>query len=363
LSPNGTSLLWHETLSTTRKFPNPNKPVYVIFADAEGNEIERLPTSAYNWQLGARLHWIDNKRAVFNDYDVGSNCYIARLANPIGQLIGQLSMPVYDTHGDSDMAITVNFRRLAALRPDYGYFNLSPLQDDELGPCDDDGLWKVPLDGRSPVLIISLKALAADTDPEAVHKINHPMFAPDGRHCIFLHRYSRGGVRWDRLILINLESGIWKVLADTGMASHFCWRSSEEVFGYLRGPDGEDGFFLIDLNGSMQAVAPGLLNMWGDGHPSIRGSAVLIDSYPDKARLQHLMLADIDVLKSAGSDGIQELGLFFHGFHYKGVSRCDLHPRFGASKEDIFLDSVWEGRRRLWRLRLDRTSPGAAPVP
>ena len=33
--------------------------------------------------------------------------------------------------------------------------------------------------------------------------------------------------------------------------------------------------------------------------------------------------------------------------HYKGQTRCDLHPRFSADGRKVFFDSVYSGKRRL----------------
>ena len=72
--------------------------------------------------------------------------------------------------------------------------------------------------------------------------------------------------------------------------------------------------------------------------------------------MQHLFRADL----SAANAPVERLGSFFHGFGYQDSSRCDLHPRFGLSADEVFFDSVCNGRRRLWRLRVQSAATAEA---
>lgn len=353
ISPDGRHLLWHESVAPTSSPPDPARPISIVIASADGEERHRLVSWSYNWQQGARLHWVDADRVVFNDFDHDSKRYIARMVDPEGETGRTFSVPLVDTHGDVGVGISLDFRRLATLRPDYGYFNLPQYTRAELRGCpDDDGLWIVDLNDGRTHLAVSLHSLAAQTDPAALHKVNHPMISPHGGKCIFLHRYSNGGRRTDRLMVLDLVNGGVEELSAAGMVSHMAWRNEEELFGYLRGPDGRDGFFLVSAaTGSMREVSPGVADYYGDGHPSLCGEGVVVyDSYPDKSRMQHLVSLKLDGDESR----IEELGSFFHALKYRGVCRCDLHPRFGRDSREVYFDSVFSGRRRLWRLETEQ---------
>jgi hypothetical protein len=351
LSPDARHLFWHETTGPTAKPPSPLAALAVVIADADGGEQCRFETHAYNWQQGARLQWIDNHRVAFNDFDAASQRYVARVVTTDGKELAFLPVPLADAHGAAGIGVTLDFRRLATLRPDYGYFNLPRYEAVELQRApDDDGLWLVDLADGHTELVASLHQLARDTDPAAIHKVNHPMISPDGRRCIFLHRYIRRGSRRDRLMLLDLPGHQVTELADTGMVSHMAWQSDRELLGYLRGPDGSDGFFSIDLETrGMRPLGPAVMGAFGDGHPSIfAGRFIVYDSYPDKARMQRLFRLDL----ADGYTQVQLLGAFFHGLAYEGICRCDLHPRYGRNRDEIFFDSVYDGRRRLRRLRI-----------
>ena len=350
VSPDGRHMAWHETRVPTSRPPDPSRSVSIVIADAGGVERARRETRAYNWQQGARVQWLGEDRLAFNDFDAAAQRYVTRIIDVDGADCGLLLVPLADAHARTGIGVSLNFRRLAALRPDYGYFNIPAEPLAALAPSPaDDGLWQVDLASGRTQLVVSLAELARQSSPAAIHKVNHPMISPDGRRCIFLHRFLEAGVRRDRLMLLSFADRSLRELTNTGMVSHMAWRDDAQLVGYLRGRDGRDAFFAVDVDSAQLEPLDGAFARFGDGHPSVScGRFVVWDSYPDKARMQHLFRGDL----SAPGGAVETLGAFFHGFGYRDSSRCDLHPRFGVDAHDVFFDSVCNGRRRLWRLRV-----------
>jgi len=359
VSPDGRYILWHETELDTRAPPPPDTPISVVLGGKDGIERARWTTCAYNWQQGARAHWISNSRFVFNDVDMSHRRYIGRVIDVVDGSEQILKAPVYDCHDGNEFAVSINFRRLALLRPDYGYFSLPALDTTELGnPCSD-GLWVVSLKHGEPELLVSLDRLTGGNNPSpGRHKVNHPMIDPSGKRCAFIYRRDGRGGRYDQLWTVNLDGSGLRCVLDTGMVSHLVWCSSEMLVGYVRAPDGRDGFHRVQINGEVEALAKGGVGVYGDGHPSLASDGtLLIDTYPDKARMQHLFRLSLE--DAVGSTANAKwLGSFFHGFSYEGPQRCDLHPRFGADSDEVFFDSVWSGVRKLYRMRINAPVSG-----
>ena len=44
------------------------------------------------------------------------------------------------------------------------------------------------------------------------------------------------------------------------------------------------------------------------------------------------------------------LGRFYSGIRYQGIKRCDLHPRFDLNDTKLTIDTVLEGRRKVYHL-------------
>jgi hypothetical protein len=284
---------------------------------------------------------------LYNDFDTSEQRYVTRLRNKEGRWLRDLSKPVYDASAQSGLAVSVNYERLAQLRPDYGYFARSSHAKVPMPSDYEDGLWVVPLDGTAPHLAVSLSMLADKSGHKGnQHKVNHPMLDPSGRLCIFLYRVLEHGRRHDSLWLLDLATSGLTLLLNTGMVSHLFWYNNDWLIGYMRAHDGTEGYYWLDRSGHLLPLAERKLDDFGDGHPSANSHWILTDSYPHKTRLQHLRLLDLD------TGSVEHVGAFFHGFRYAGPQRCDLHPRFSPDGRTVFLDSVHDGQRRLYCIDL-----------
>ncbi len=338
---------------TTRK--NQFKKVSIelgVFSLDDGEIILSLPTRAYNWQQGARAHWINDELFIYNDYDEESNRYISRVFSVMHKKeIKAFQLPVQDSF-KTDFFLSLNYRRLQALRPDYGYSNVAQLTSAELKQTENDGIWLVNYATAEITLLYSLDDIIKCGNDirfsEAYHKVNHIMISPSGEQFIFLHRYYVGKRKFDRLLLGDLTGNKLKILSDHEMVSHCFWADNDTILGYLRGPDSIDAYWLIDIyTGVFSKLPTSTLEKYGDGHPNVYKDWFVTDTYPDKARMQHLMLCNWK------TGELRELGHFFHGFKYNGETRCDLHPRFSPDGKSIFFDSVYDGARRLYRMDLE----------
>ena len=343
-------ILSHVVHQDSRKNPSSNQAVLIsLVAPGMAEPVLQVETCAFNWQQGARSHWLTDDLFVFNDFDQQDHRYVARVYSKTSLVeVKRFELPVQDSFG-TDYFLSLNYRRLMALRPDYGYRNLPPLSAAELADHEHDGVWRVNYSSGEQRLLVSLEHVCAieakDVFERAQHKLNHVMISPSGDRFIFIHRYFVGKQRFDRLFLADAQAGELTLLADFGMVSHYFWADENTVLGYLRGSGGKDAYWLIDVSsGRFKHFAA--LDKFSDGHPHVCGDWFVTDTYPDKARMQHLLLCNWK------TNEVRELGEFYHGFEYSGESRCDLHPRLSPSGQSVFFDSVFSGSRKLYKLDL-----------
>ena len=338
---------------STALIPSTDKNVEIAIFDKNQKVLFSVPVSAYNWQQGCRAHWLNEDLFIFNDYDDENKIYVAKIysVNQRKQ-VKVFNHAVQDSFEDK-FFISLNYKRLMALRPDYGYRNAPQLPDQELRDNTQDGLWFVDIQTGDTKLLFSLEdACRINPVPEfqnAVHKFNHVMISPSGEHFIFMHRYLLGKRRFDRLFKFDISTGEISLLSDFGMVSHCFWVNDSTVLGFLRGPTGVDGYWLIDVDsGEFTAFQHEKLSAYGDGHPHVVGDWFVTDTYPDKARMQHLLLCNIV------TGEVKQIGEFFHGFEFSGETRCDLHPRLTTCGTAVFFDSVFNGQRQLYRMELPK---------
>ena len=347
---NGLVLSHISEICITSKIPNATSSVNVVLF--EENIIKKelsISTSSYNWQQGARLHWLNDELFIYNDFNSEDSRYVAKVVNAQSlEKVKEFSLPVQDSFG-TNYFLSLNYRRLMSLRPDYGYRNLPDLSTREVSSLDNDGIWRVDYETGNSTLLVSLAQICkVDSLPifqEALHKANHVMISPNGKRFIFMHRYLVGKRRFDRLFLADSETGELNLLSDFGMVSHCFWADNNTVLGYMRGPQGVDGYWLLNVDSvEFKAFEHGKLSQYGDGHPHVSGDWFITDTYPDKSRMQHLILCNWK------TGEVREIGEFFHGFQFQGESRCDLHPRFSKDGKTVFFDSVFTGERKLYSM-------------
>lgn len=344
---NGRQIIFNETSCNTATRPDAHIPLQVNVFDRNDGSVRTIgETLSYNWQQGCRAQWVDDKRLIYNNYD-GRDYRSILFDIEQNAAVRTYSIPVQDIFQDKYF-LSINYRRVMKLRPDYGYRNMPELTDADIHRLDDDGIWQTDLVSGQPRMIVSLQDLAElnpkDSFKNASHKANHVMISPQGDRFIFIHRWYCGGRRFDRLILSDFKN--LSVLSDNDMVSHMCWINNDLVFGYLR-HDGRNGFYFIDLTDGSFIACDALNSLsQGDGHPSCHGDWIVVDTYPDRSRMQRLTLFNFKTRQ------VLPLLEVFQSTSYRGESRCDLHPRFSPDGKRAYFDSVFNGTRQLCYLDL-----------
>lgn len=311
-------------------------------------------SATWNFQQGAMAQWIRRDGAdcvIYNDAIDGQ--LACRIVAPDGSERWH-PWPIQAVHPGGREALSLNYRRLARLRPEYGYDvavgNFSPDQ-----PLERDGLWRVDLDSGSASLIVSLAELAgskprADMDT-ADHKVNHAVYSPAGTRLVFMHRWFGANGKFSRLYVANADGSGLQLLLDHRMVSHYAWRDERRLLVWARAPDAGDRYYLLDVTtGVREACCAGSLDRFGDGHPSFTsdGRWIVTDSYPDRGRMRRLLLCRPD-------EGIViEVGAFHSPWRYDDGERCDLHPRWSADGTRISIDSSHEGVRWTYVVDVSR---------
>jgi len=346
ISPDNKGILFHAANLDTRRKPTASIPLDIKIYYPQTGNIETLgQTNAYNWQQGSRLQWLSSDKIIFNIYDGEFKSRLVELNSKNSRII---NTPIYDCFEDK-YALTVNFERLHALRPDYGYRNKGKLSADSLRALDDDGIFYVDLHTGNTQLLVPLerlRRLGAPKPKSALDKVNHIMISPDGFKFIFLHRYIVRGKRFDRLMMCDCSGKNLKILSDSGMVSHCNWLDNNKVIAYMTGYKGDKYYIIDTATSEMLPLGDGVIDRFGDGHPSAFGSKVVFDTYPDKSRMKQLFLYDIKTTE------LELVGEFFESLAYHGETRCDLHPKLSFDGKMVFFDSVHEGKRKLYWIEL-----------
>jgi hypothetical protein len=326
------------------------KAEILLFDTMDDNSYKVIgQTNSWNVQQGCMLQWLGpdfKDRIIYNDYRNGQYCSIILNLRTKEERV--IPMPVYSVSQDGKFAVSLDFSRLHRLRKGYGYSNLPELTKGEKCP-DKPCIWYIDLEsGKVNALLKYTDFANFETRPEmenAEHKVNHIMLNPSGDRFMVLHRWFDGSRKYTRLVTANIDGSEMYNLSDDDMTSHCFWKNSSEILAFARKNEKGNGYYLMkDKTKKYQKLWPELSS---DGHPSYSpdGSKVLTDTYPDRARI-----ATVFCLEEKGN--INKLARVFAPFRYDNDVRCDLHPRWSRSGNKICFDSVFEGKRGLYVLKI-----------
>ena len=318
----------------------------------DGDRWTTIGTSrAWNWQQGCMLQWIpESDEIIYNDRRDGD--FVSVIHDRATKTERVLPYPIYTVSPDGKHAATLNFARLAYTRPGYGYTGVPYTKLDAMVP-EDEGVFLLDLKTGERRLIQSLKEIAAVDHRESMDSglnwVNHLLFSTDGSRLIFLHRWRESmdlSSGWKtRMFTVGSDGSAPRIVADHGMVSHFIWRNPQEILAWSSEPDTGSRYHLYDdAAGTATVIGEGVLTRDGHCTYSPDGDWILTDTYPDRDRMQQLMLY-------RPSDGaLVPLGKFHLSPDWKGELRCDLHPRFSRDGKSVCIDSMHTGKRQMYLL-------------
>ena len=338
LSQSSGGTLWHRFNPGLGRSIRSTEKIDIMLDD-----IKIGSSQAWNWQQGSMLHWHDADTIMWNDFDPNTSRWVTMIYRQ--NTLDSVPFATYASSGKSGLCVSLDFRRLAHFRPDYGYFNL-PYQDIP-SLSEMDGLWVYDVNSATTRRFVSIRRIADGVfegmpAPLAL-KLNHAIFSPNGEKIIFLLRWiDHGGAKYSRLMAYeSLTDSLCEVALER-MISHCCWCGSNSILGWMRGVNG-DRYYKINLD-TGEKIVIGEYDLLEDGHPSISpcGRWMLTDTYPDRSRMSSLVVYDLHLKRK------HLLGRFLSPLAFHGELRCDLHPRWSEDGSSFSFDSVHEGTRHMY---------------
>jgi hypothetical protein len=330
--------------------PAKNEEIAVGYFDRTGDGCFQPvdKSSTWCWQMGCRLQWFpedENELVIYNKTVDGAYGSVVQNIKT-KKILRSYKKPIYQIDRTGKWALFLNFSRLHRLRPGYGYRNIADSTEKELCP-NDDGVSLMDLVNCEAKLIVSLKHLS-QTDPVpsmegAEHYINHLAFNPSGNRFMFFHLWvTKSGRRHNRLITCDRDGSNLYVLENEGLVSHYCWKSDTDLLATVY-YENEGMRYVSYRDLSNEGTVMGQDLLFKDGHPSYSpdSSFLLTDTYPDKYREQHVL-----IYRFGGK--LVELARFFSPVSFRGEVRCDLHPRWDRTGQNVCVDSGHDGRRALY---------------
>lgn len=340
--------------------PDPLGTADILLIDTENNNSVRKVATTHTWnvQQGCMAQWLGpdfKNHIIYNDMRDGKYCSVVLDVKTSEERV--LPLPVYTVSTDGKTALSLDFSRLHSLRLGYGYAALPETTKDVSLPKTT-AIWKINIETGEVTELFKYTDFACFQprtkmqEEGSVHKVNHLMISPNGKRFMVLYRWFCGQRKYTRLVTCNMDGTDMYVLSDDDMVSHCYWKNDEEIIAFERKKEFGPGYYLMkDKTQEWKHLWPQLSN---DGHPSYcptDNHLVVTDSYPNRARV-----ADIKLLRDDDPEAMQMqvIARVFAPFKYDNNTRCDLHPRWSKDGKKICFDSIFEGRRGVYIVNLDK---------
>lgn len=303
-------------------------------------------TRAFNLQQGAMLHWLPShadRMLTYNERQGDRHVTVVLDIHTGKKRV--LPRPIAGMSPDGRTVASLNYARLYSLRRVVGYAGLPDVYRDQPHPADD-GLYTMDVETGESTLAISYQQiyefLGCSPDMDA-HNVwfNHVVFNTDGRRFCFVVRWPKGNGFYTTLVSADVDGTNLRCITDVS-ASHFAWRSSTEIVGWVDMGEGSHHHRIDDSSLEYAIIYPERLDR--NGHMSFAwdGRWMLTDTGPDEHNLQDLYLWDMAEERKI------MLGRFLSPEPFRGDIRCDLHPRWSRDEKRVCFDSIHEGSRQVY---------------
>ena len=338
------------------RMPRPNEAALIVEVNPESGAIKPIvETRAWNLQQGCMLNWspTDPGTIFYNDADGGDIISVAHTLATGKRRIYQRAIESLAPNGR--VASCVTYGRLARLRPVVGYASAKDPNPDSNHP-ENDGVHILDLETGRSRLAVSLHQVyeaLAPRHPELASQalfIQHTVINPASDRLFFLARINVGGKLTSAMFTAALDgSELREVVPFARGVSHFAWRGPREIMATFA-IDGKVRHVLFrdQVNPEYQVIGPEFLD--ADGHCSFSPDSQQIvtdrnmPAVPSKRlMLYHLgrkegtVLGEFPMKTPAGENYITT------------DLRCDLHPRWKASGDQICFDAL---DTRTWTRQL-----------
>lgn len=312
-------------------------------------------TTAWNFQQGAMLQYHPTKEntVYYNVCEGGKFSTVTHNFETGEKKYTDMATACVSPSGRYGLA--VNFGRIFAFRPGYGYAGFIDENDDVNAP-ENDGVFLTDMESGKSKLLLSYKDMLSESGFNAKDKIlvNHITFNPTSeRYVMLVRNFFEPNKMWTTSMMVgDLKGNAIAVLKNT-YVSHYYWISENEIMAHSSAEDEKKSLYVINVDtGEYREIKSYYFDF---PQPDIHctqtpdGKYVIGDGYPIDG-YRHLLAINLDTGASAAILKAKTV------IPECGDIRCDLHARYVFDGKYVSFDTTHHGRREIAIFPIEKIS-------
>ena len=313
----------------------------------DGRFVKFAETTAWNFQQGAMLQYHPFKEDTVY-YNVCENGKFMTVTHNIKT--GEKSYTdraVACFSPDGKYGLAVNFGRIFAFRPGYGYAGFVD-EGKSVNAPDNDGVFLTDLEGGRSSLLVSYKELQKESGFGEDEKIlvNHITFnTASDKYVMLVRNFYEEGSMWLTSMMIGDLNGGFKTVLSKTLVSHYYWVSRDVILVYcaVAGEKMSLYFINVETGENKRIDSPYFVGTAaGDIHCSLSpdGKYIIGDGYP-KEGYRHLIAISLETGETKTLLKAKTV------IPKNGDIRCDLHSRFVFNGQYVSFDTTQNEKREI----------------
>lgn len=310
-------------------------------------------TTAWNFQQGAMFEYHPYLKDTVIYNSVVDGKFVTVTHNYVTNEKMYADKPTACHSPDGKYGLSVNFGRIFAFRPGYGYEGFVDESADINAP-ENDGVFLTDLiSGKSKILIgyTSLSNMSGFNDDDKV-LVNHITFnKTSDRYVVLVRNFPKPGGWWSTSMLVgDLRGNIKPILKNT-YVSHYNWLNDHEIVAHCC-VNNKNSLFLLNVD-TGEAFEYKIPYSDEPGNPDIHcnyspdGKYIIGDGYPHD---HYRSLVAINAENGSSKTLFKVLG---DNPPIVDI-RCDLHARFVFGGKYISYDTIHNGKRQIGLVSADK---------
>ena len=315
----------------------------------DGGKFFRIAeTTAWNFQQGAMLQYHPTKEdtvyynvceggkfsTVTHNFKSGEKKYTDRATACVSP--------------DGKWGLAVNFGRIFAFRPGYGYAGFVDENESVNAPTDD-GVFLTDMESGKSKLLVSYADMLGESGFTEKQKIlvNHITFnTASDKYVMLVRNFFDGENIWKTSLMLGDLNGGFKTVLKRTTVSHYFWISRDELLVFCEVPDGKMMLYVINVeSGEYRSYDSYFFDgtTKGDIHCSLSpdGESIIGDGYPIDGQYRDILSIKV---RTGESKSILRAKTVVPE---NGDIRCDLHARFVFDGKFVSFDTTQNGRREI----------------